>query len=999
MTSEIFSQNALLWVFIWQSTICIAAGLAASFALRRRPAWAHQVLLLALLAAVIVPVMSILIKHYELGVFVAEPAMVKSEVKGSIKTNRYERPAAIVTEDAEQRPALVEEHSPSAVINSERAEFPWNMALLWGWIVTSLVLTLRLLITFIQGMRFLSQSAPLHCQRIEQAAHLARVKLAMAKEVKICSSENIRSPVIWCWGSRPVLLVPLVVERSDTTVDWVSVLCHELAHYKRIDHISGLLAELVVCILPWNPLIWWAKSRLVGLSEQACDDWVVASGQQSTDYAESLLDLRPQRQMAFTPAVVSSKKGLAGRVCRILQDRCGNPRISLCWTLLVGVMAVCVTVGIAFAQTRPATVQAPEERIVHFPQDRTLGQLFIQDTDTKRQTDTTFYQVNDYDGWEYFGQARGDVVVPAGKRLKLIIARDAWKNLSPLSRLRADDLYALIIAWGIPNTMSPDDRCMRNIANLTGLKYLSLGRTNISSEGLKNIRNFKSLEYLELPEKVSDEGMVYIAQLPSLKGLYFRENMVTNSGLRHLAKLTTLEELDLRGGRIGDAGLVHLAKLPRLRYLLLYGDGFSDNGLAHLKNIPSLRILHIGYLRQITDAGLVHLSELDKLENLSLHWNENITDKGIVNLKKMQSLKKLDVSHARLTDDGVAHLKDIKTLEYLNLPHEGITDKGLSYLVELDKLKHLSVPRVHYVDPSMNKEYYTDKGLESLSRCRLLEELTVGSIGITDAGMSHIVKLQNLKVLNLFGCDKVTNEGLAKLTALKSLKNLNLHETQVTVSGLSQLNAMPQLTHLDVYPLIDNGSTLNIAGLTNLEDLDLGFSDHRQPKSTFGDADLACLSGLKNLKRLSIYPCDFSDAGMVHLAGLTNLERLGIGGSGLTDGGLKYLTGLKKLNHLTIDAGFYDVKTNTWGSGGRLTGEGLRHLEKIQSLTYLTINVEGNFSPNALSRLRKNLPNLLSININNNSGGYGGYAGSASAPRTTRPRSTSSVRTRPRRRR
>ena len=116
-----------------------------------------------------------------------------------------------------------------------------------------------------------------------------------------------------------------------------------------------------MCILPWHLLLWWAKSRLTGLSEQACDDWVLATGQPGADYAESLLDLPPGKQMAFVPAVVGSKKGLAGRVRRILKDSCGNPRTGAAWAVAVSIAAVCVVAGISFAQTRPAKPQAPSE--------------------------------------------------------------------------------------------------------------------------------------------------------------------------------------------------------------------------------------------------------------------------------------------------------------------------------------------------------------------------------------------------------------------------------------------------------------------------------------------------------------------------------------------------------------------------------------------------------------------------------------------------------------
>jgi hypothetical protein len=66
--------------------------------------------------------------------------------------------------------------------------------------------------------------------------------------------------------------------------------------------------------------------------------------------------------MAFLPAVVHSKKGLAGRVDRILEDSCGNPRTGATWALAVSIVAVCLTVGVAFAQTRPVKPEAAAER-------------------------------------------------------------------------------------------------------------------------------------------------------------------------------------------------------------------------------------------------------------------------------------------------------------------------------------------------------------------------------------------------------------------------------------------------------------------------------------------------------------------------------------------------------------------------------------------------------------------------------------------------------------
>jgi len=79
MIGELFSGHDFLWTCAWQSTACVVAGLLLSFALRRRPARAHQVLLLAMVAAVAVPTMSVLVRHLDLGLLSAQPVAVEPE--------------------------------------------------------------------------------------------------------------------------------------------------------------------------------------------------------------------------------------------------------------------------------------------------------------------------------------------------------------------------------------------------------------------------------------------------------------------------------------------------------------------------------------------------------------------------------------------------------------------------------------------------------------------------------------------------------------------------------------------------------------------------------------------------------------------------------------------------------------------------------------------------------------------------------------------------------
>ena len=607
-------------------------------------------------------------------------------------------------------------------------------------------------------------------------------------------------------------------------------------------------------------------------------------------------------------------------------------------------------------------------RIVHFPADVSLGKLYTQDADSVRELTDWFHWTGTGEGErEYLCEAQGDVQVPAGKRLNLTVSKAGSRDLAALSQLRPDDLYGLGFEVSLAGSMTLPEGWMKHIAHLTGLKSLALTVRGVSHVEMESIRALGSLEYLHVPDSLTDTGLAYVAELPSLKGLYFegKDSRVTDAGLQHLSKLNSIEELYLKGERMGDAGLAYLRDLPRLKYLCLYGSNFTDKGMVHVKQMSSLRILSFHEnLCRITDTGLVHISQMPELEFLCLHGMKDITDTGIAHLSKMRSLRKLEIGSSQITDRGLAYLKQIKTLERLDLPQDqkGITDASLAHIGELPNLNALQISRIHFVDPKMNKEYYTDKGLEALVNCRGLEELSIGSPGVTDAGMYHVGKLTNLKSLRLFGCDNVTDKGLARLAGLKSLTSLHIAYADITISGLNRLNSLSNLTRLNVGELRRGGAVPDLSGLANLEDLSLSFE--RKSGDVFTDADLVSLAGLRQLKGLQIGPPDFTDNGVASLTGLVRLERLSIGGRGLTDEAFKHVGNMKRLQLVTASDGVWDVDKSAWGSGGSFTDKALSYLEGLTQLNMLEISSEHVFGSAAVQRLRKALPGLDSVRVN-----------------------------------
>ncbi len=360
MSGQIIPGNFLGALLLAQGTACVAAGLAVSYLLRRHPARAHQILLLALAASLLMPASYLLVRHFELGVLalpasesieVDLPAVAGASLPDSPVEETDSDSAEIEFADA---PLLV------AVTQAEDSPLPWAAILLALWATASVILLGRLLLQFVLGLRLVRAGEPPVTACVQEAMEIAKARIGIRRLAVIRSSPKIQSPVIWCWSRVPVLLVQEVGEAKWNDCDWAGVFCHELAHLKRRDHLSGLFADLLAAAIPWHPLPWWARERLSQLSEEACDDWVLAGGRSGVDYAESLLSLSPQRRMSFLPTVVGKERTMKARIYRIVRDQCNDPRIGRRWAFSLCALAILVIATVALAQPQPESVQAPE---------------------------------------------------------------------------------------------------------------------------------------------------------------------------------------------------------------------------------------------------------------------------------------------------------------------------------------------------------------------------------------------------------------------------------------------------------------------------------------------------------------------------------------------------------------------------------------------------------------------------------------------------------------
>ena len=308
----------------WQGSALLALGLVLSLFANRRAARGHGLLLLAAVGAAAAPLLTVLFGALGWGLF--EPRGLSTRAPGGTPVlDSFALPGTIVT---------------------------WWTYAAWAWAGASVLLGARIIIAFLRGDRLVRRAEPLDDPRTGTVVEAARSRLGVRAPVRLRISNAVRSPVVWCWGRGPIVVLP----RPDGALSH-GVVCHELAHWRRRDHLSALLGEALVAAMPWNPLAWAARRRLNELAERACDAWALSSGEAPADYAESLLGLVPARVGLLAPGM-AGPGGLRRRVRAILSNP-ASPTMGRRWVALSGVLALGAVATLALAQRRPLDAQSP----------------------------------------------------------------------------------------------------------------------------------------------------------------------------------------------------------------------------------------------------------------------------------------------------------------------------------------------------------------------------------------------------------------------------------------------------------------------------------------------------------------------------------------------------------------------------------------------------------------------------------------------------------------
>ncbi|MCU1274359.1 MAG: TonB family protein [Bryobacterales bacterium] len=361
-----FSWNNTAWFAVFtgaalKSTAVLAAAWFSVFLLRRHSAATrHLVWTSALAAVVALPFLLVSLPALR---FPAPDALLPAGA-----TDVMFRASASTSSDAG---GLQSVRRPDAANSFGSGPWSpdWKVTLMLLWVAGAGVLFIRMLTAGTAIRRIRRSAKPFFdrdlCGALSQA-------LGIRQPVDVLETKTGSMPMA-CGLLRSAILMPA------DAVHWSEerrriVLLHELAHVRRGDLATQLLARMALTLYWWNPLAWTAWHEFLKERERAADDLVLSTGARASEYASHLLEVARSLQcshaVAWVAAPMARRSQLEGRLRAILDSGANRKQPGR----LSALVAVLLAGGIV-APLAAVRAQAPDG------QDRQT-QAILADVDT-----------------------------------------------------------------------------------------------------------------------------------------------------------------------------------------------------------------------------------------------------------------------------------------------------------------------------------------------------------------------------------------------------------------------------------------------------------------------------------------------------------------------------------------------------------------------------------------------------------------------------------------
>ncbi len=364
-----------LALLLAKSTLVVCIAFVASWMLRKHSGAARHGLWLAVMALLIAIIA--LAPYSPWHVRIAPPSL-DNFVPAAVSQKVARKPSSS-TQATAPKSAYVPAPHPSSVQRAYRAALAvnWTRQLLFVWWIGIAFVLMRQIVARVQLSRLSRRAREADAEATSRFAQIARAD-GIRRPVALLVSDDLDVPLTWGMFNARVLLPRSYTEWERSRLE--NVLQHELAHVRRLDAFTALLAD-VACALYWyNPLVWMASTQMRLEREIACDEAVLASGARASDYATDLLDLAVNVRFGSL-----HRAGLAIAGCPRFEQRVkkilkGTPRTALSRVALVatvlGAVAVLPLAAFQVSDQAPRkTYPIPSPEVMTFLNYATSGRI------------------------------------------------------------------------------------------------------------------------------------------------------------------------------------------------------------------------------------------------------------------------------------------------------------------------------------------------------------------------------------------------------------------------------------------------------------------------------------------------------------------------------------------------------------------------------------------------------------------------------------------------
>ena len=356
--------------------VLIAIAAIASYFLRKRSAASrHAVWTAAVIGHLALPVFGAVVPDWRIPL-VATPKWAEAPVATPTPDADPVQSEAVAASTANDQGELERasndgQLAAAPVESSEPAgESRWPLTVILGimWLAGTVLVLLRLAVGTWKVGRLAKTG-----DRVDDGEWLSLTqrianRLGITRPLTLLRGDRLAIPVTWGVVYPAVLLPPDASEWTEERRRFVLV--HEMAHVKRFDALTQLVAQITIALLWFDPFLWYAAHRMRVEREHACDDYVLREGTTPSLYAGELLEMvqsigsssRDHAAPAFAALAMARRSEFEGRMLAILDKR--HDRSTLGRGIAIAASIGLVILALPLAAFKPfASASAINQRV------------------------------------------------------------------------------------------------------------------------------------------------------------------------------------------------------------------------------------------------------------------------------------------------------------------------------------------------------------------------------------------------------------------------------------------------------------------------------------------------------------------------------------------------------------------------------------------------------------------------------------------------------------